>query len=930
MKFTFAILVSFAFVLPLFAEYPPSPYQVTWDTPSENVNGTMPLGNGEVALNAWVDASGDLRFYIARIDSIDENARILKLGALRFRVGSGESKRTTDAFRQILDVKRGLMETEFGKGSEKVVLRLWVDANRPVIVVEAETAKPCDVVAHAENWRTKREKLPSIETGDLNNKSNFETFVEPDTVLSLPGQEISWYHRNQYSDSYQRVAELQGMDDFSRENPILHRTFGVLARCSRPEKIDDLTLRSTSGTTHRFEIVALTKHPATESQWLADATKILNEAQKIPITKRLEDHNLWWSDFWQRSWIHITPGQEYVARVKPLFPENGFSLLLGKDQNGGSEFQGEMGRFAAYKKVLTPQEIAKLSQTKPEAIIEQEAVVFAITPKSPAALEDSSGWTFSGGATFEAWIKPKTVSSFMRLFDKISPGKSDGFLFDLTPQGGLRLIQGDAIHTVSAAVKTDQWQHVAVAILPYGTATFYYNGRPVSYVDLDATVSDPFVLTRAYALQRYVSACAGRGRYPIKFNGSLFTVPHKDAPGNADYRRWGTGYWFQNTRLPYISMPTAGDFEMMQPFFRMYFDLLPLCKYRTEKYFGYAGAYYPECIYFWGDVFPESYGWETPWNERDDKLQSSRWHKWEWVGGLEIANLMLEYYEYTEDERFLNEKAIPFSYEILKFFEEYYPLDDHGKLLMHPSQALETWWECTNPMPEIAGMYAVIDRLQKLPDSSMDQKMQTFLTDLRTKLPPIPLTKSPDGKTMLAPAEKFANKLNIENPELYAVYPFRLFDYEKPNSEWAIEALKHRLDRGPFGWRQEDIFMAYLGLTDEARDYLVKRARSKHAESRFPVFWGPNYDWVPDQDHGGVLNKGVQSLIMQCDGNRIDLFPAWPADWNCHFKLHAPQQTTVEGRLENGKVIELTVTPEARKKDVRIFLFPSEAETVKQ
>ena len=40
----------------------PSPYEVVWDTPSADYNGTMPLGNGEIALNAWIEPSGDLRF----------------------------------------------------------------------------------------------------------------------------------------------------------------------------------------------------------------------------------------------------------------------------------------------------------------------------------------------------------------------------------------------------------------------------------------------------------------------------------------------------------------------------------------------------------------------------------------------------------------------------------------------------------------------------------------------------------------------------------------------------------------------------------------------------------------------------------------------------------------------------------------------------
>jgi hypothetical protein len=360
---------------------------------------------------------------------------------------------------------------------------------------------------------------------------------------------------------------------------------------------------------------------------------------------------------------------------------------------------------------------------------------------------------------------------------------------------------------------------------------------------------------------------------------------------------------------------------MMQPFFQMYFDMLPLCKYRTKKYMGHDGAYYPECIYFWGDVFPEVWGW-TPFDKRKEKLHSSGYVKYYWSSGLEIANSMLEYYEYTEDEKFLNEKAIPFATEILTFFDQHYKVDANGKLHIFPAQSLETYWDGTsNPMPEIAGLRAIIERMERLPEPSLTENVKNFIAALKQKLPELPTVKSPDGKTMLAPAEKFTPpRHNFENPELYAVYPFRLIAYDKPNAEWGIEALKHRKDRGAFGWRQDDLFMAYLGLTDEARNYLVQRARTKHTASRFPVFWGPNYDWIPDQDHGGVLCRGVQSIVMQCEDKRIDLFPAFPADWDCDFKLNAPHKTTVEGQLKDGKLINLKVTPKEREKDVKIIL----------
>jgi len=42
---------------------------VVWTTRSEDAAGSMPLGNGDIALNAWIDSGGDLIFYIAKCDA---------------------------------------------------------------------------------------------------------------------------------------------------------------------------------------------------------------------------------------------------------------------------------------------------------------------------------------------------------------------------------------------------------------------------------------------------------------------------------------------------------------------------------------------------------------------------------------------------------------------------------------------------------------------------------------------------------------------------------------------------------------------------------------------------------------------------------------------------------------------------------------------
>ncbi len=89
---------------------------------------------------------------------------------------------------------------------------------------------------------------------------------------------------------------------------------------------------------------------------------------------------------------------------------------------------------------------------------------------------------------------------------------------------------------------------------------------------------------------------------------------------------------------------------------------------------------------------------------------------------------------------------------------------------------------------------------------------------------------------------------------------------------------------------------------------------------RFPTMWGPNFDWIPDQDHGSVMMLGLQQMILQVDppSETLWLLPAWPAGWNVDFKLHAPHQTTVEGRVRNGKLVEVGITPASREKDLVI------------
>jgi len=748
-------------------------YDVVWTTPSEDFSGTMPLGNGEVGVNAWIDPSGDLRFYVARTDCWGDFGRLLKIGAVRVRIGdlSSESDRARvplENFVQTLAIPEGEMSAIYRRNGNDVRIRLWVDAHRPLIVVEIETSNTTQAAASIELWRTKDETLTSTETSDIFHDRPEPTLVVADTVISGLTDAIGWYHRNALPIGPELCAQIQGVDDFPRSNPLIDRTFGALIWTSSVESNEGLTLTAGPSQKIVFEIAVHTAQTETAQEWIEHIKTILRDAQKIPLSERGTAHESWWSDFSDRSWINIKPNN--------------------------------------------------LKQVQPEV-----------------------------------------------LSDAADP-------------------------------------------------TLYF---VTEAIDLKGTASMAGLVDQGYALQRYINACGGRGGYPIKYNGSIFTVPREDKPGNADYRRWGPGYWWQNTRLPYISMCASGDFDLMRPFFKMYaLDLMSLASHRTYKYFGHEGAYIPETIYFWGDMITETYGW-TPASERSDKLQESPWHKYEWVSGLELVYMMLDYAEFTQDTEFITSTLLPAAHEILTFFDKHYALDENGKLHMHPAQALETWWDCTGPLPEIAGLRATIARLLALPSEMTNSADRNFWSALAAKLPEIP-TRIMDGRKMLAPANIFAEKRNYETPELYAVFPFRQYSFEKPDVDFALTALAAREDRGMEGWSQDDIFMAYLGLAGQARSYVVQRAAASDPSQRFPAFWGPNVDWTPDQDHGNVLVKAVQSMILQTDGRAIYLAPAWPQDWDCDFKLHAPYNTTVTGAIVSGNIVSLEVSPPERAKDVVI------------
>src|ERR1700754_664618 len=178
-------------------------FNVIWTEPGPGVAESMPLGNGDIGLNAWVEPGGDLLFYVSKTDAWGDQVKpgmdgwfkqggiLSKLGLVRVSFGA-----STTGFRQILRLREGEISITEGDAH----LRLWVDANHPVVRVEIESGKPVTVKVSLEDWRG-------------------------DSVVKAGIDRISWYHRNKPRREG-TAAEGQANDKGLQDSALADLTFG--------------------------------------------------------------------------------------------------------------------------------------------------------------------------------------------------------------------------------------------------------------------------------------------------------------------------------------------------------------------------------------------------------------------------------------------------------------------------------------------------------------------------------------------------------------------------------------------------------------------------------------------------------------------------------------------------------------------------------
>ena len=426
-----------------------------------------------------------------------------------------------------------------------------------------------------------------------------------------------------------------------------------------------------------------------------------------------------------------------------------------------------------------------------------------------------------------------------------------------------------------------------------------------SYIAAPSQSSETATLCRNYTLFRYMLGCNSRGQWPTKFNGGLFTFdpeyvnPAEEYRLSPDFRNWGGGvHTAQNQRLVYWPMLKNGDYDLLLPQLDFYLNIYKNAEERSRLYWGHEGACLTEQVENYGlPCYPE-YGTKRPAGF-DPGMERNAWLEYEWDTCLEFCMMALEAHRYCGMDI---DRYLPMIRSCLRFFDEHYQylalqrgakrLDGNGKLVLYPGSGGETFKGAYNSTSTIAALRTVAAAMCD--------------TVLLSRLPDITIR---DG--MIAPALHYERVQNVESTQLYPVFPWRMFGVGRPDLDIARNT--YRNDslavkfRSHVGWKQDLIWAACLGLTDEAARLLqLKLGDGPH---RFPAFWGPGFDWTPDHNWGGSGMIGMQEMLMQEVDDTIYLFPAWPKEWDVRFKLHASRQTTVEAELRGGQVVSVKVTP---------------------
>jgi len=426
-----------------------------------------------------------------------------------------------------------------------------------------------------------------------------------------------------------------------------------------------------------------------------------------------------------------------------------------------------------------------------------------------------------------------------------------------------------------------------------------------------------------------LNSCS-RGRYAPLFSGGLWLWNH-------DVRQWGGRYYHWNEQGVYWPVHAANHSELAEPYYRTYFPMLDRARASARS------AHNAEGVFF-SDIANRD-------GEQVDKGESLTCNL---TPGMQIALDFWRHYQYTNDETFLKERALPFLEESVRFYLSMLRQGTDGTYYLPSSCAYETPLpgdekRLRNATPDLSSIRA---GFRALLDATHGQgELARRCKDVLRKFPPFATFDDPArggevfGRGTL-PSGRVATD-PVFRPDQSPVFPageVGLDHQSSPEFATAVRTWRPGV-KGEVGIWPESVVAARLGLAEQAGKELEFRADQlqifpqglftdmgmrtlrfyAHNQSSGPPVRGwdarPLTHGVrgearplpmrpitqPFLESAGIYATTIEEMLLQSYSGRIRVFPAVPRNWSASFTLAAVGGFLVTAECDAGEVLYVLI-----------------------
>jgi alpha-L-fucosidase 2 len=295
-------------------------YNVVWASPSIDASGVMPIGNGDVAAGVYAIRDGALHLLLAKNDAFNFRGDLFKTGRIKIALTPNPFE-SGKPFRQTLDLPTASILFE-GDG---VKIRVWADANKPLVRVGIESASDLEASVTIDRF----ERVEFLYGSWQGKWRESET---QDTITIGGNQLVTSFAVGDRSDFMAEFEKLGiGAVAAVAQDPYRFNTFGNLVES--PQLVTRGDALVGKGREFEIKIWSQSKQEPDFEKWLGDFRQLAQHPDDV--REAWKKHREWWSAFWERSWI-IASDSSLPAAQRELFTHESTPRGLREDKDGAA------------------------------------------------------------------------------------------------------------------------------------------------------------------------------------------------------------------------------------------------------------------------------------------------------------------------------------------------------------------------------------------------------------------------------------------------------------------------------------------------------------------------------------------------------------------------------------------------------------------